>query len=139
MKNDPLVKTVARPSPAIAAIEAYIASVPEPARTILVELRAIIRSASPKDAVEVISYGIPAFAWPKPYFGYAAFKSHIGVFPFSGSFYNDFDEDLKAYVRTRSSLHLPFAGPLPVRLIRKLVRARVATLSGTGVGHGQNQ
>jgi uncharacterized protein YdhG (YjbR/CyaY superfamily) len=103
------------------AVEAYIAAVPEPSQTALLRLREIIRSAVPKGAVEVISYGIPAFALSKPFFGYAAFKSDSSVLPFSGSLFNSFTEVLKPYSRTKSSLHLPFDKPLPAALIRKLV------------------
>jgi len=110
------------------AVDAYIAAVPEPTRTTLVRLREIIRSAVPKEAVEVISYGIPAFALSKPFFGFAAFKSHLSVLPFSGSLFNDFTEELKPYTRTKSSLHLPFDKPLPATLIRRLVRARLAAI-----------
>src|SRR6202012_4680028 len=113
------------------AVDAYIAGVPGPARIGLVQLREIIRSAVPKEAVEVISYGIPAFALPKPFFGYAAFKNHVSVLPFSGSLFDSFTEDLKPYVRTKSSLHLSFNEPLPAPLIRKLVRARLAAMTTT--------
>ena len=70
------------------AVEAYIAGVPEPVRTTLRQLREIIRSAVLSGAIEVISYGIPAFALPKPFFGYAAFKNHLSVLPFSGSLFD---------------------------------------------------
>jgi uncharacterized protein YdhG (YjbR/CyaY superfamily) len=110
------------------AVEAYIAGVPEPVQTTLRGLREIIRSAVPAGSSEVISYGIPAFAFPKPFFGYAAFKNHIAVLPFSGSFFDAFAEELEPYSRTKSSLHLPFDKPLPAALIRKLARARVAAL-----------
>ena len=110
------------------AVDAYIAAVPEPNQTTLVRLREIIRSAVPKEAVEVISYGIPAFALSKPFFGYAAFKNHLSVLPFSGSLFNSFTIELKPYTRTKSSLHLPFDQPLPDALIRKLVRSRVAAI-----------
>jgi uncharacterized protein YdhG (YjbR/CyaY superfamily) len=110
------------------AVNAYIAAVPEPNQTALVQLREIIRSAVPKEAVEVISYGIPAFALSKPFFGYAAFKNHLSVLPFSGSLFNSFTEELKPYARTKSSLHLPFDKPLPAALIRRLVRTRVAAI-----------
>ena len=113
------------------AVDAYIAAVPEPPRTTLVRLREIIRSAVPKEAVEVISYGIPAFKLSKPFFGFAAFKSHLSVLPFSGSLFNNFTDELKPYTRTKSSLHLPFDKPLPAALIRKLVRARVAAIHNT--------
>lgn len=110
-------------------VEAYIAGVPEPARTALRQLREVIRTAVPAGASEVISYGIPAFALPKPFFGYAAFKRHLSVLPFSGSLLDSFAEELESYSRTKSSLHLSFERPLPVALIRKLVRARVEVLS----------
>src|ERR1700733_7019908 len=110
------------------AVEAYIAGVPEPVRTTLRQLREIIRSAVPSGAIEVISYGIPAFALPKPFFGYAAFKNHLSVLPFSGSLFDSFAEELEPYSRTKSSLHLPFDRPLPAALVRRLVRARVAAL-----------
>ena len=42
-----------------AAVEAYLARVPEPARTTLEKMRAMIRAAAPKEATEAISYGIP--------------------------------------------------------------------------------
>jgi uncharacterized protein YdhG (YjbR/CyaY superfamily) len=111
------------------AVEAYIAGVPEPVRTTLHELRAIIRSAVPAGASEVISYGIPAFSLAKAFFGYAAFKSHLSVLPFSGTLFDRFAEELEPYSHTKSSLHLPFDRPLPAALIRRLVRARVAGLS----------
>jgi uncharacterized protein YdhG (YjbR/CyaY superfamily) len=111
-----------------AAVEAYLAGVPEPAQVLLRQLREVIRSAVPEEAVEVISYGVPAFAMPEPFFGYAAFKNHLSVLPFSGSLLGEFAEELKTYQHTKSSLHLPFDQPLPVPLIRKLVRARLALL-----------
>ena len=111
------------------AVEAYIVSVPEPVRTTLRQLREVIRSAVPAGASEGISYGIPAFSFPKPFFGYAAFKRHLSVLPFSGSLLDGFAVELGAYSRTKSSLHLPFDRPLPAALIRRLVRARVAALA----------
>jgi hypothetical protein len=42
-------------------VDEYLAGVPEPARTTLNKLRAMIRSAVPPEATETISYRIPAF------------------------------------------------------------------------------
>jgi uncharacterized protein YdhG (YjbR/CyaY superfamily) len=118
------------------AVEAYIAGVPEPVRGALCQLREIIRSAVPAEACEVISYGIPAFSLTKPFFGYAAFKNHLSVLPFSGSLFDSFAGELEGYSRTKSSLHLPFDRPLPEDLIRRLVRARVAALAVKAGGKG---
>jgi uncharacterized protein YdhG (YjbR/CyaY superfamily) len=116
------------PTPPPKPIEAYLAKVPEPTQTTLRHLREIILAAVPPHTTEVISYGFPAFALPRPFIGYCAFKRHIALLPFSGSFYDDFAEDLAPYTRTKSSLHLPLNQPLPTTLIQKLVRTRLATL-----------
>jgi uncharacterized protein YdhG (YjbR/CyaY superfamily) len=136
MQKATAAKPYSAQTPSSEAVEAYIADVPEPVRTMLRELRGIIRSAVPAGASEVISYGIPAFSLPKPFFGYAAFKNHLSVLPFSGSLFDSFAEELEPYSRTKSSLHLPFDRPLPAALIRKLVRARVAALSLKAIAKG---
>ena len=43
------------------SVAAYLAGVPEPARSTLKKMRAAIRAAAPAEATEIISYGIPAF------------------------------------------------------------------------------
>jgi hypothetical protein len=54
-------KSAAKNKGAPKNVEEYIARVPQPARSTLQKMRAAIRSAVPPDAVEIISYGIPAF------------------------------------------------------------------------------
>src|ERR1700677_626253 len=101
MRKVTAAKPSAAPTPPSDAVEAYILGVPEPARTTLRELRDIIQSAVPAEASEVISYGIPAFSLPKPFFGYAAFKNHLSVLPFSGSCFDSFAKELEPYSRTK--------------------------------------
>ena len=47
----------------VKAVEEYLAKVPEPARGTLKKMRAMIRAAAPKEAIEGISYGMPAFKY----------------------------------------------------------------------------
>lgn len=63
------------------SVDAYLATVPEPARTTLQKVRAAIRSALPADATEGISYQIPAFLYKGPLVWYAAFSDHCSLFP----------------------------------------------------------
>lgn len=128
MKRAPATNRIGVPKAQSDAVESYLAAVSEPAQTTLRQLREIIRSAVPAETVEVISYGFPAFALPKPFFGYAAFKNHIAVLSFSGALFSSFAEELKPYTRTKSSLHLPLDKLPPAPLIRKLVRARMAAI-----------
>lgn len=64
------------------AVEAYLARVPEPARTTLAKVRAMNRAATPKEATEQLSYGMLAFRYKGALVAYAAFKlpflSHAG-------------------------------------------------------------
>ena len=62
-------------------IDKYIKDFPKEAQTVLKQIRATIRKASPK-AVEVISYGIPAFKLnEKGLIYFAGYKNHIGLYP----------------------------------------------------------
>src|SRR6185437_2764559 len=57
-------------------VDAYLAKVPEPARTTLGKLRATIRSVVPSEATEQLSYGMPAFHYNGALVAYGAFKDH---------------------------------------------------------------
>ena len=64
------------PDPEIgrAEVEAYIARVPEPGRTTLEKMRALISAAAPGEATEQLSYRIPAFHFKGALLSYAASK-----------------------------------------------------------------
>ena len=49
-------------------VDEYLARVPEPARSTLNRIRAVIRSAVPPAATETISYGMPAFRYEDVFF-----------------------------------------------------------------------
>ena len=108
-----------------ADVEAYLARCPEPHRTTLEKIRAIIRAAAPKDATEVISYGMPAFRYKGALVGYAAFKEHCSFFPMSASLLDDFAEEIKGYRTSKGTLQFPVDKPLPAALVKKMVKARV--------------
>jgi uncharacterized protein YdhG (YjbR/CyaY superfamily) len=119
------MKTAKSAGDGTASVEAYLAKVPEPARTTLEKLRATIRVAAPKDAAECISYGMPAFRYKGALVGYAAFKQHCSFFPMSASLLDDFADDVKSYRTAKGTLQFPQDKPLPAALVRKMVKARV--------------
>jgi len=110
----------------LAGVEAYLAKIPEPARTTLERIRATIRAAAPKEAEECISYGMPAFRYRGALVGYAAFKEHCSFFPMSASLLDDFADDVKNYRTAKGTLQFPQDKPLPATLVKKMVKARVA-------------
>ncbi len=106
-------------------VDQYLAGVPEPARSTLNKVRAAIRSAVPKGTAEIISYGIPAFKHKRVLVWYAAFSNHCSLFPTS-SVIAAFKDELKGYLTSKGTIQFPIDKPLPVALVRKLVKARVA-------------
>jgi len=112
------------------AVDQYIAAVPEPARGTLTKVRAIIRTAAPKEATECISYAIPTFKYKGSLFGYAAFSNHCSLFLMSGRIVEAFKSDLKNFQTSKGTIRFPVDKPPSAALVKKLVRARVAEQEG---------
>jgi uncharacterized protein YdhG (YjbR/CyaY superfamily) len=102
-------------------IDAYIAAAPSAAQPHLRALRRIIREEAPK-AEEVISYRMPAYAYLGRLMYFAAFKSHVGLYPVGNA---DKHLGMARYMTGRGTYRFPLAEPLPEAEIRKLVRSRV--------------
>ena len=62
------------------SVDEYIGAAPKPARPILSRLRDMARSAFP-EAVESISYQMPAYKQGRYFLYFAAFKTHVGIYP----------------------------------------------------------
>ena len=118
-------KPTKKTRPAPKTVDEYLSFVPQSARTKLKEMRAAIRSAVPKDSIEIISYGIPAFKQKRVLVWYAAFSNHCSLFP-TAAIIEKFKNDLKPFSKSKGTIHFPTDKPLPTTLIKKLVKARVA-------------
>ena len=106
------------------SIDEYIMTFPKEVRGILQELRATIRAVAP-DAGEKISYGIPTFTLNGNLVHFAAYKKHIGFYPASSGILA-FKKELSVYKTSRGTVQFPIDKPLPLALIKKIVRFRVA-------------
>ena len=118
-------KSAKKTRPAPKTVNQYLARVPQPARAHLNKMRAAIRSAVPKDSLEIISYGIPAFKQKRILVWYAAFSNHCSLFP-TAAIIDKFKNHLKPFSTSKGTIHFPTNKPLPTALIKKLVKARVA-------------
>ena len=107
-------------------VDAYLAKVPEPARTTLEKVRATIRSAVPAEATEGLSYGMPAFRYKGALVAYAAFTDHCSFFPMNASLIDKMQDELKGYRTSKGTLQFPLDKPLPAALVKKMVKARMA-------------
>jgi len=106
------------------SIDEYIAACPDDIQQRLQELRATIKSAAP-GAEEKISYQMPAFTLNGILVYFAAWKTHIGFYATPNG--NEaFKEELSAYEYAKGSIKFPNNQPLPLDLITRMVKFRVA-------------
>ena len=105
-------------------IDEYIASFPKETQKILQEIRAAIKTAAP-NAEEKISYQMPTFYLNGNLIHFAAFKNHIGIYP-TPSGTEAFKRELAAYQGGKGSVRLPIDEPMPLKLISRIVKFRVA-------------
>ena len=123
-----------------AAVERYLADIAQPSRAALDALRATLRSLMPQ-ADECLKYGMPAFAVRgKGVAGYAAFASHCGYFPMSGSVLERAGDAVDGYVVSKGGLQFPLDGRLPEGLVRTLVELRLSEIeAATGRGRSRSR
>lgn len=109
------------------SMDDYIGTFPEPVQKTLEELRATIKAATP-GAEEKISYNIPTFTLNGTYLVYfAGWKKHIAIYPIpSGN--EAFNKELAQYMDGKGTLRFPIDKPLPLKLITRIVKFRVAEI-----------
>jgi uncharacterized protein YdhG (YjbR/CyaY superfamily) len=111
----------------------YIATAPKEIQAKLNQMRATIKEVAP-DATEYISYGMPVFKYEKPFIGFAAMKNHIGLYPMSGSFVAAHEKELAGYTTSKGAIQLPLDKPIPVSLIKRIVKLRIKETKEKSVG-----
>jgi len=115
------------------SIDEYIATFPKDTQKILETLRATITAAAP-DTEEKISYNIPTFTLNgKNLIYFAGWKTHISIYPIpTGS--EAFNKQVSKYVEGKGTLKFPIEKPLPLKLITRIVKYRVAeNLKNAGI------
>ena len=111
-------------------IDEYLAAVSYEQRAALEKLRKTIRTAAPT-AVECISYQLAAFRLNgKPLVAFGATTSHCAFYPMSGSTVAAHKRELAGFETSKGTIRFQPSKPLPATLVRKLVKARMAELTG---------
>jgi uncharacterized protein YdhG (YjbR/CyaY superfamily) len=106
-------------------IDKYISAFPSKVKTSLETLRKAIKQVAP-DADEIISYNMPAFKFYGRILVYfAAHTKHIGFYPGNRMVNEVFKDDLTSYETSKGTIKFPFEKPIPVSLVKKIVKYRV--------------
>jgi len=105
-------------------IDEYLATLSPDKRAALQKLRKTIKGAAPK-AEECISYQIPAFRQNGMLVGFGAATNHCAFYLMSGSTVEAHKDELEGYDTSKGTIRFPADRPLPVALVRKLVKARI--------------
>lgn len=105
-------------------VEDYIIQFPKDLQVLLKKMRVVILEKAPQ-AIESISYGMPAYKTNgKPLVYFAAFKNHIGFYA-TPSGHTEFTEELSKYKSGKGSVQFPLDKPIPYDLIGRIVQFRV--------------
>ena len=108
-------------------IDEYLARLSADKRAALEKLRKAIRGAAPR-AEERISYGVPAFRLGGRFLvGFGAAANHCAFYP-TGTAIAAHRADLAGYDTSKGTIRFQPKAGLPARLVRKLVRFRIATI-----------
>ena len=107
-------------------IDQYLANVRPSNRKTLHKLRQTIQTAVP-NAEECISYGIPAFRLNgRSLVFFGAWRSHCAFYPGSAATLKNFRNELKNFQTSKGTIRFSPDKPLPVALVKKLVKTRIA-------------
>jgi len=107
------------------SIDEYIAACPEESQAYLRQIRELIHALVP-EAKEKISYQIACFELSgKNLIHFAGWKKHVSLYP-SPAGTDAFNKEIAKYADGRGTVKFPMDKPLPVKLIEKAVKYRLA-------------
>jgi uncharacterized protein YdhG (YjbR/CyaY superfamily) len=117
-------------------VEAYLARLSPARRAVIDHLRSTIAAAAP-DAIEVISYRMPAFRYHgRRLVYYAAFRDHFSLFPASYAVMERLADDVATFVSGKATLRFTAERPLPDQLVTRIVQLRLEELGAPRASTG---
>ena len=107
-------------------VDEYLASVNSDHSKALQKIRETVHAVAP-NAQECISYGIPAFRLNgRSLVFFGAWANHCVFYPGSSATLKKFRNELRDFQTSKGTIRFSPGNPLPVPLVRKLVKARIA-------------
>jgi uncharacterized protein YdhG (YjbR/CyaY superfamily) len=111
------------------SVDEYLAALSPERRTIFEALRAAARESAP-NATESIAYDMPALKQHNRFVcSYGAYRGHYSLFPASHVVQSELGADLAPYVYGKATIRFPESKPIPLDLVRRVVKLRVREVS----------
>jgi uncharacterized protein YdhG (YjbR/CyaY superfamily) len=115
-------------TPATDTVTTYLAAMPPDVRRATGRLRALIRAAAPK-AVESRAYGIIGYKIDgRPFVYCGGFRRHVAMYPVTPAMRRRHADAIAPFHASKGTLKFPLEEPLPVTLIRRLLKARLTEM-----------
>lgn len=110
----------------ILSTKSYIAALSPERRKGLETIRSAIRAAAPM-VEDSFSYGIPGFKLKgRAFLWCAAWAQHYSIYPITPSMRSVLASATRVYETSKGTIRFPASEPLPVALIKRLSKARLA-------------
>jgi uncharacterized protein YdhG (YjbR/CyaY superfamily) len=111
------------------SVEAYFDGLSDEARSALRKIRDAIASVVP-EAEDAVVYSMPGFRLHgKSFVGYMAFKDHYSFFPMSVAAIEAHRDELGEHVTGKGTISFAYGERLPVGVVKKVVKARLAEVA----------
>ena len=110
------------------SVDEYLKKLPDDQRAVLENIRKTIKSLSP-EITELISYSIPSFKYKgRQFVAFAAYPTHCNFLLMSYPLMDTFKSELKRFETDKATIRFTVDKPLPISLLKKLVKARMAEI-----------
>ena len=117
-------------------IDTYLARVPDDKRAALEKLRRQVLAAAP-GAEECIAWQMPSFRFEgRLLVCFVAAKNHCALYPMSAAAMATVADDIAGLDTGRGTIRFQPGRPLPVALVRRIVKARIAENRAKGKRRG---
>jgi uncharacterized protein YdhG (YjbR/CyaY superfamily) len=107
-----------------AAVDAYLAPLPEADREALERVRSVALKQAP-EATQRVSYGVVVLAQGGDLLAFGAATNHLSLYTMSPPLVETLKDDLERWEVSGSTIQFTPDQPIPANVIQKIVRARL--------------
>jgi uncharacterized protein YdhG (YjbR/CyaY superfamily) len=113
-------------------IDDYLKKIEPSKKEELQRIRLLAKKIVP-NAEEIISYNMPTLTYQgKPFLGFDAHKSHIGIYPFSGYVTEVLKDKLAPYEFSSGAIRIPYNNPISENLLKEVIIVRLQQIDKQG-------